>query len=139
MLVSGFYHASATDNPPDSSRSYSRWLPDFIPVQFAGNIGFLSTGVGYTTTRQTYQLSVLYGYVPASIGKSNIHSLTVKNFFPLAQYGLKNSQTFIPYLGIGLSVELGGNAFFTMPDHFPESYYDFPKNLHLLAYGGARI
>lgn len=36
-------------------------------------------------------------------------------------------------------MEVGGNAFFSVPAHFPEGYYDFPKNLHVIAYGGATL
>jgi hypothetical protein len=123
----------------DTTRSVRWYVPHFVPLQFAGNIGFLSAGAGYNSNKQNYQLAVMYGYVPRSIARSAIHTITAKNNFPLAWYGLKNNRTIIPYVGLGLTVEVGGNAFFRMPSHFPESYYDFPKNLHVIAYGGVRL
>lgn len=123
----------------DSTR-FRRWyLPHYLPVQFAGNIGFVSMGAGYNFNNQSYQLQVLYGYVPASVAKSTIHSITAKNNFPLGSFAMKRNRSIIPYLGLGLSIEVSGNSFFMMPSHFPESYYDFPKNLHVIAYGGARF
>lgn len=129
----------ACANPGDSTQSRRWYIPDYVPLQFAGNIGLFSLGAGYTSKHQTYQLSLSYGYVPYSVAQTDIHTITVKNNFPLTWYGLKNNQMLIPYLGLGLSAEVGGNAFFKMPSHFPDSYYDAPKNLRILAYGGARL
>ena len=107
----------------DSTRSNRWYLPHYVPVQFAGN----------------FHLNILYGYVPASVAKTAIHTITAKNIFPITRYPVRNNQTLIPYLGLGLTVEVGGNAFFRMPSHFPESYYDFPKNVHVIAFGGAKL
>lgn len=141
LLPSVFSCLSAVSmgDPGDSTRSRRWYMPHYVPVQFAGNIGFVSTGVGYNSTRKDYQLAVMYGYVPRSLAHATIHTITAKNNFPLLYHRLKNNQTIIPYLGLGVTLEVGGNAFFKMPSHFPESYYDFPKNVHVLAYGGARL
>lgn len=130
---------SAEASPPDSSGSRKWYLPHYIPVQFAGNIGLLSTGLGYTSNKENYGLNILYGYVPASIGDQHIHMITAKNIFPIFHIPLTNHQRLTPYLGLGLMVEVGGNAFFTLPSQYPEGYYDFPKNLHVTGFGGARL
>lgn len=137
LLIDPVQVAVASD--VDSLRSKKWYVPHYIPVQFAGNIGFLSAGAGYTSNHENYQLSLLYGYVPAALALTDIHIVTAKNIFPLTRYSLKSNRTLIPYLGLGLTVEVSGNSFFTMPSHFPEGYYDFPKNLHVIAYGGTRI
>jgi hypothetical protein len=137
LCLPDFAHAQAGFN--DSTRSMRWYVPHYVPLQFAGNIGFLSAGAGYNSNKQNYQLAIMYGYVPRSLAKSAIHTITAKNNFPLGWYGIRNNRAIIPYVGLGLTVEVGGNAFFRMPSHFPESYYDFPKNLHVIAYGGARL
>ena len=137
-LLTGLSAFSMSD-PGDSTRSRRWYIPHYVPVQFAGNIGFISTGAGYNSTRKDYQLALMYGHVPRSLAHTTIHTITAKNNFPLLYHTLKNNQTIIPYLGLGLTLEVGGNAFFKMPSHFPESYYDFPKNVHVIAYGGARL
>lgn len=145
-ILSGFLIATlfgqkmfAQEHHSDSTRS-SRWyLPQYVPVQFAGNIGFLSTGLGYTSNHDNYHLNLLYGYVPASVAKRDIHIITAKNIFPITRYPFRNNQIIIPYLGVGVTVEIGGNSFFRMPSNFPEGYYDFPKNVHVIAYGGAKL
>lgn len=126
-------------NNEDSTRTPRWYLPHYVPLQFAGNIGFLSTGLGFSSNKGNYHLDVLYGYVPKSVAGSYIHSVSVKNYLPFGRYPIKRAQALIPYAGLGISIEVSGNAFFTLPSHFPESYYDFPKNLHLLVYGGIRF
>ena len=123
----------------DSTRAPRWYLPDFVPVQFAGNIGFVSAGIGYSTRVRNYHFSLVYGYVPKSVARTYIHTLAIKNTLPITRYALKNDQILIPYVGLGASIELSGNAFFIQPAHFPESYYDFPKNLHALLYAGAKV
>lgn len=123
----------------DSTRGTRWYVPDFAHLQYAGNIGFISGGIGFSSRLRNYQLGLLYGYVPKAIAGVRIHTVTARNTFPILRYPLKNNQTLIPYVGLGLSFEIGGNAFFRMPSHFPESYYDYPKNMRVLAYGGARV
>jgi hypothetical protein len=123
----------------DSTEARRWYVPGFVPVQYAGNIGFISTGVGYASRLRNYELALMYGYAPKSMAGAVIQTLTAKNTFPIIRYPLKNNEVLIPYLGLGVSFEIGGNAFFRMPSHFPESYYDYPKNLRFLAYGGAKV
>ena len=123
----------------DSTSSKKWYFPHYVPLQFAGNIGLVSTGIGYTSNRENYELNILYGYVPASVAQTYIHTVAVKNIFPLSRYLLRNNQTFVPYFGLGLTLEVGGISFFKMPSHYPKSYYDFPKNLHVTGFGGVKI
>ena len=123
----------------DSTASVRWYVPHYVPVQFAGNIGLFSTGVGYSSNHDNYRLNILYGYVPASVGGTRIHTVTFKNIFPIARYSLRNNETLFPYLGVGLSIEVGGISFLRMPDHYPDSYYDFPKNLHVIGFGGVKL
>ncbi|MCK5029563.1 MAG: hypothetical protein KAR57_08010, partial [Bacteroidales bacterium] len=46
------------------SASYKKFLPDYVKLQFAGGIGFLSTGIGYTFFDHRLDVSFFYGYVP---------------------------------------------------------------------------
>jgi hypothetical protein len=116
-----------------------RWyIPHFIPLQFAGNIGFLSTGVGYEARKQNYQLAIVYGYVPARFGGVSVHSFTAKNTFPIFRFFIDKIRSIVPYGAIGLNVEVGGKSFLTLPDNMPASYYDFPKSTHLIGSLGVK-
>jgi hypothetical protein len=123
----------------DSTRSARWYLPHYVPLQFAGNIGLISTGIGYSSHRENYHLTLLYGYTPASVAQTQIHTITAKNTFALKQWSLAGNSVLMPYLGVGLSVEVGGIAFFTMPPDYPKGYYDFPKNLHVIGSGGLNL
>lgn len=126
-------------NPADTTRTPRWYVPHYVPIQYAGNTGFLSTGAGFASRKQNYYLDLLYGYVPRSIGGVAIHTVSVKNYFPFGHFEVGSDRSLVPYAGLGLSVEVSGHAFFTQPSHFPDGYYQFPKNLHLLAYGGVRM
>jgi len=39
------------------SVKYKRFLPDYVKMQFAGGIGFLSPGVGYSFFKQRFEVS----------------------------------------------------------------------------------
>jgi hypothetical protein len=54
------------------------YYPDHAVVQFAGNIGLLSVGPGYSFLRDRVDAEALYGLVPGLEGRTSIHILTAK-------------------------------------------------------------
>jgi hypothetical protein len=106
--------------------------PEYFPIQFAGNIGFLSAGVGFRNRTDNYQLSIVYGYVPRSHSLVDSHLLTAKNTFHLFHYRISERETLFPYGSVGISWEIGGRSFFTQPENMPRGYYDFPKSVHAI-------
>ena len=57
-----------------------KWaVPDFVSVQFAGSIGYLSTGAGYNIIPSRARLSFHYGIVPEKKGVLNV--VSTKFFF----------------------------------------------------------
>lgn len=103
--------------------------PHYFPVQVAGNIGFVSAGIGYSSRSEKFNVAIQYGYAPKSITDVEIHTLTVRNVFHLYK---SRRQMFIPYAGLGLSLEVGGKSFFFLPSNMPKGYYKFPKSIHLI-------
>jgi hypothetical protein len=129
-----------TDSTQIGKVSREKWYyPQYIPIQFAGNIGFVSAGIGYTRPRDRYQLSLLYGYAPEKFAGVRIHTVTARNIFHLYRHQLNKRQTLLPYAAIALSGELGGRSFFIQPDIMPDKYYRFPKSVHLIASGGLKL
>lgn len=115
------------------------YLPHFIPVQYAGNIGFISSGVGYVTRKNNYELSLLYGYTPASVAAVRIHTITAKNVFNVYRLHLNEQKALIPYAALGVSIEAGGRSFLSLPSTMPKGYYDWPKSLHMIASTGLKL
>jgi hypothetical protein len=120
------------------ARSDKRYIPHFVPIQHAGNIGYFSTGVGYAATRDKVHFSLQYGYTPKSVGGIELHALTVRNIFHLYKFYVKN-QTVIPYAALGLSWDVGGRSFFFIPDNMPRGYYKFPKSVHAIPAVGIKL
>jgi hypothetical protein len=106
--------------------------PDYLALQYAGNIGFLSGGIGYMNRSDRYQLSIVYGYVPARYASVSGHLVTAKNVFHFAQSNISDRYHVIAYGSIGISVEVAGRSFFFQPDNMPPGYYDFPKSIHAI-------
>lgn len=123
----------------DTIRRKPWYHPRYIPVQYAGNIGFVSAGVGYASRKENYQLSLIYGYAPPSMAGVRVHTLTAKNIFGLYKVHLNKKQMLIPYAALGLSFEIGGRSFFSQPSNMPKNYYNFPKSVHVVASGGLKI
>jgi hypothetical protein len=141
LCVSGVAFAGV---PTDSIQSIKvereRWYyPHYIPIQFAGNIGFISAGIGYTRPRDRYQLSLVYGYAPEKYAGVRIHTITARNIFHIYRHHLNKRQTLLPYAALGVSGELGGRSFFIQPDIMPDKYYRFPKSVHVIASGGLKL
>lgn len=117
-----------------------RWYrPSHVPLQFAGNIGLLSAGVGFSSRSDDYRLALVYGYVPASLSVVRVHMLTMKNSFRLATLGVNRNTSVTPYLSAGVSWEIKGRSFFSQPDVMPDQYYRFPKSIRLVPGAGVRV
>lgn len=128
------------DSTQSETTVQRRWYyPHYVPVQFAGNIGFLSTGIGYTARKDNYHLSLLYGYAPASIAGVRVHTVTAKNIFHIARFPVSRNSFILPYAAVGISIEVGGRSFLTLPDNMPDGYYNFPKSVHAIASLGGKF
>lgn len=116
-----------------------RYSTHFIPIQYAGNIGLISGGIGYASQRDTYQLSLVYGYVPPSVGGVKIHTISVKNVFHLTRFHINETKTIVPYAALGVSLEVGGRSWFFLPENMPPGYYSFPKSIHAIPGLGIKL
>jgi len=99
------------------------YRPDYATIQFAGNIGFISLGIGYQFFNNRINSEILYGFVPASISKTeNINTITFKNTFPITNKKHKTITTTL-ITGFAVSYETGNNSFVKLPDKYPDDYY----------------
>jgi len=109
----------------------SHWLlPNYGKLQFAGNLGVGSIGVGYQYKRRL-NLEIFAGYLPEIYSEQALFIFGVKNvFFPMSKE-LKRDYLLHP-LGIGflVSYSTGGNLF-TTTEKFPYrfAYYGFATSI----------
>lgn len=124
----------------DSTYTQSRdWLlPDYAKVQFAGNIGFLSLGVGYQFLNERLNSELIYGFVPKSISKAEpVHTITIKNTLPFFIRDYKTI-TISPITGFTFSFDTGNNSTLILPDKYPKGYY-FTNAFHFTIFVGANV
>lgn len=101
-----------------------KWfMPDCFKIQYAGNIGFMSLGLGYNWWKNNAQTDLIYGFVPYDEGEAIIHTFTLKNTFSIHKFNLFNTYNLSPTLGFSLSLEPGENSYMDIPDKYPEGYY----------------
>jgi len=128
--------AAASDSLP--ARRW--WVPDHARLQFAGNIGFISGGFGYTNRKRRLEGDFYYGYVPRSVGGIAIHTVSSKlTWFPLRP--LKAGRYEIRPLSAGILVAytFGRQYFLFSPPHYAFDYYKFPTALHFGVFAGGDL
>ena len=115
------------------------YVPDYASLQLAGNIGFLSVGVGYEIFDDVWYAELLYGYVPSIRSKAeSIHLVTIKNTFPIFTKEFGNNYSISPIAGLGITYDAGTNTFTTLPSQFPKGYY-ISNAIHFTLFGGAKV
>ena len=125
----------------DSTVSKRDWyLPDYVKTQFAGNIGFIAVGVGYSCFGDKAQFDLFYGYVPRSVGGVDIHMISRKNSVIPLSVDLRKGYVLSPLVvGFSTILTLGNNYFLSLPDRYPEGYYWWPTALHFAPFMGVKI
>jgi len=118
-------------------KAKSWYVPDYAKVQFAGNVGLISVGIGYGFLNNNLYSELLYGYVPESVSEAEvIHTITIKNTFSILN---KKAKTIIlsPIAGFTASYETGNNSFVKLPDIYPDDYYN-TNAFHFTFFIGAK-
>ncbi len=98
--------------------------PDFLQLQYAGSIGYLSGGVGYDVFRYRARASLHFGYVPGDKG-GPLNIFSTRLVFAPAVYSVGKRITVNPFdIGFMISYHLGSNFRTRWPSHrYPENYY----------------
>lgn len=106
------------------SVKYKKFLPDYVKMQFAGGIGFLSLGVGYTFFNQKLDISYFYGYVPEFVSIDDLHSVSLQFTVKLFRFNINHKIEILP-LNVGgfIHHSFGSEYWIKLPSHYPEKYY----------------
>lgn len=126
FLLLSFYQLNAQDTTSVklSKKEKSWYKPDYTKIQFAGNIGFVSIGVGYKVINKILFTELLYGYAPNPNSETNsVHLITLKNTFTIINKEVWKGYIFSPIAGLTTSVETGNNSFLKVPTIYPDDYY----------------
>lgn len=93
------------------SKIIDKIIPDHIKLQYAGNIGILSTGIGYSFFDNKIQSDLFYGYIPEFIGGANIHTISNKNTLRLIQFPFINNISIANSIGFSINYSSTNNTF----------------------------
>src|SRR6187399_2558517 len=114
--------------------------PDNIKLQYAGGMGFISIGAGYTTKNQKLEGDLYYGYLPESIGGVSIHSISGKvTWIPIHSVSIKKCQVEPLMTGLIVNYSFGKQYSSFDPPYYPYRYYSFPTAIHSALFLGSRI
>lgn len=121
----------------ESSKNY---LPDNIKLQYAGGLGFLSAGVGYSFLNEKLDVSMFYGYVPKFVSVKDLHSLNFQFTAKLFRIKLSKDIEIIP-LNIGgyFQHTFGNEYWLKLPDKYPSGYYWWSPGLNTGVFFGSEI
>ena len=114
--------------------------PDNIKLQYAGGMGFISIGAGYTTKNQKLEGDLYYGYLPESVGGVSIHSISGKiTWIPIHPVSIKKYQVEPLMTGLIVNYSFGKQYYSFDPPYYPYRYYSFPTAIHSALFLGSRI
>ena len=114
--------------------------PDHIKVQYAGGIGFISIGAGYSTKNKKLEGDLYYGYLPKSVGGVSIHSISAKvTWIPIHSVSVKKYKLEPLMTGLIVNYSFGKQYFSFDPPYYPYRYYSFPTAIHSALFLGSRI
>jgi hypothetical protein len=117
----------------------NNFLPDYIKVQHAGSIGFMSIGTGYDLFRNRVEAEVLYGYVPARFGGP----LNIATFrLVLNPLRIRVNETvsvnLLKFSGF-ITYHFGEKFYAKLPSYYPEGYYGWSSAIRYHAGFGSDI
>ena len=114
--------------------------PDHVTAQFAGNIGLLSAGIGYSYAKDKLQTDFLYGFAPAFESRTTIHILTAKTAYYARPKDISEKYSWVPVrAGTGISYSIGRQFFTQLPKHYPSGYYWFSTSFRLTPFVGSAL
>jgi hypothetical protein len=117
------------------------YSPYHAKLQYAGNLGFLSVGVGRTFLKEKLETDLFLGYLPEQIGGDDIWTTALKTtFVPIRPLPVGSLDWQLLRTGLQLGYTFGDEYFVSEPrDKYPKGYYGFPTALHLYFFVGGQV
>ncbi len=124
VFVSGLSVSIAQETKSVDTVKFRKLIPDYVKLQYAGGIGFISAGVGYTFVDHRIDVSLFYGYVPNWFTVDDLHSISLQFTAKLIRIKTKNNIEILP-LNVGwyLHHTFGSEYWVKLPNSYPKDYY----------------
>ena len=116
-------------------------MPSTIKIQYAGNIGMFSAGIGFQTKNKRWKADLFYGIVPSKYADDPIQSITLKGKYATLYRNYRTTKTEVNWLNVGIlyNYSLGDKYFLGLPDYYDEGYYYFPTALNVSIFVGSEV
>ena len=124
FLLSQKQSLAQENTQKDTLSKYTMFIPDYMKLQYAGGIGFMSAGVGYTFFKNKLDVTMFYGYVPKSFSVEDLHSISLQLTAKFLKYKINNNIELLP-LNIGWYAHhtFGSEFWIAPPDKYSKGYY----------------
>ncbi len=112
----------------NSTENRKWYIPSYINVQYAGNLGMFSTSAGYFLYKDKLFLDIGYGYTPSSKAGIDIHNALIRFGYKPWKTELKffNKEFFFRPFYFDLDITKQLNSRYTwseLPNYYPKKYY----------------
>jgi len=115
----------------------ARYATFYTKVQFAGNLGLFSVGIGNEFFNNKLSVDLNYGYTPKNINGALIHTFAIKPAFHSKEFTISGIKADC-YVGTAVNYNITSNTFHRLPDYYPGGYY-VPNAFHSNPFVGTRI
>lgn len=118
---------------PKKERYITRWskmIPSYYKLQFAGSMGLMSMGTGWSYGKnKQWETDLFIGFVPKYSTKNNKITFTLKQNFIPWNVRISDRVNLKPFsTGLYVNTVLGRDFWGKQPDKYPNGYYGFsPK------------
>jgi hypothetical protein len=124
-----------------AQESPRRWYaPDFLTVQYAGSIGFVSGGAGYSIFRQKGAVELLVGVVPGFIDTAPLETITLKFTGAIINVKISDKVSVSPLTaGIYFCYTPGNEYSSDLPSWYPKGYYWWSEAVRVNIFIGGHV
>ena len=122
-------------------KNWEAVIPNIVKVQYAGNMGMFSAGVGWDYgKRRQWETDLYFGFIPPhSSGKTKM-TMTLKQDYIPWSIQLKPSVAIEPLAtGLYLNTVFGDEFWTHEPERYPKGYYQFSSRVRIHVYLGQRV
>jgi hypothetical protein len=111
--------------------------PTFAQVQYAGNMGLVSVGIGKSFFSERLSACLIYGYLPKNTNGADVHTVALKSYYSVIKKQINPKSALEGYLGASIIRGITKNTYLKYPSQFPKNYYP-PNAYHLALFTGAK-
>jgi hypothetical protein len=108
----------------------------YFKVQYAGNIGLVSAGMGRELSRRI-SADINLGYLSKEINGARVFTFSLRPAWNMFDFDIGEMKTGL-YLGAGINYSMGRKIYGKIPDYYPQDYY-WPNAFHFNPFAGVRL